>query len=927
MSPDTSVPGIQFIGAADLSDESKSSLAELIERIQGGVVQIAAGSGSGSGFIVDPNGLVVTNEHVVEGARRVEIWLTNGRRYDGDVLERDAIADLALVQIDSEDQFSVIAIGNPDRVRVGDEVLALGFPLADKIGSSLTVTRGIISSTRTLGDVELLQTDAAINPGNSGGPLVNRDGEIIGINTSRIEETDSGRPVSGIGFAVSVVELERRLPMLNSRRVNNPVTTTPTPTALLTPTPAAQVVDTVPVFSSGVSDLDYTVGSAISSLTFPAATGGNGTLSYSLTPSVPGLSFDTQTRQLTGTPTSAGAYHMTYRVSDADDNTADADADTRSFTIAVAPDTAPSFLSGVSDLDYTAGSAIPSRTLPAATGGNGSLVYSLTPAVSGLRFSPQTRQLTGTPTSPGTYNMTYRVTDADDNTADVDADSISFTIIVITPDTAPRFSSGASDLDYTLGTPVSGPALPIATGGNGALTYYLTPAVPGLTFTQATRQLTGTPTTAGTYNMTYRVTDSDANTADFDSDTIWFTITVVVPDIDYDVDGDGLIEVVNLEQLNAIRWDSDGDGVVDLGGNPDAYAAAFPNPAPDMGCTSRCTGYELTRDLDFDSGGSYASGTVDQNWRTGTGWEPIGGETHHTRFAATLDGNGHTIFNLYVDRRDATYGRRFVYTGLFGYTNSKGVIRRIGLVSVDVSGSFAVGALVGRNSGTIEASSATGIIEAEYDAAGGLVGHNEGRIMTSYARVDVSSRAAVGGLVGINYGTISASYARGSVSGRLVKAGGLVGEVSSGSITACYATGSVSAGGTMSEKVHYYIEGGQAIVVTPEEGGGKLGNTTLIYYGVPPSDITTSYRAGGLVGTNDGTVSASYWDIDTSGMTVGVGAGITAGVEGNTTAELQTPTDYTGMYASWKIDVDGDGAPDDIWDFGTSSEYPKLHPE
>ena len=832
MSPDTSVPGIQFIGAADLSDESKSSLAELIEHIQGGVVQIAAGSGSGSGFIVDPNGLVVTNEHVVEGARRVEIWLTNGRRYDGDVLERDAIADLALVQIDSEDQFSVIPIGNPDGVRVGDEVLALGFPLADKIGSSLTVTRGIISSTRTLGDVDLLQTDAAINPGNSGGPLVNRDGEIIGINTSRIEETDSGRPVSGIGFAVSVIELERRLPMLNSRRVNNPVTTTPTPTALLTPTPAAQVVDTVPVFSSGVSDLDYTAGSAISSLTFPAA-----------------------------------------------------------------------------------------------TGGNGSLVYSLTPAVSGLRFSPQTRQLTGTPTSPGTYNMTYRVTDADDNTADADADSISFTIIVITPDTAPRFSGRASDLNYTVGAPVSGPALPIATGGNGALTYYLTPAVPGLTFTQATRQLTGTPTSPGTYNMTYRVTDADANTADFDSDTIWFTITVVVPDIDYDVDGDGLIEVVNLEQLNAIRWDSDGDGVVDLGGNPDAYAAAFPNPAPDMGCTSRCTGYELTRDLDFHSGGSYASGTVDQNWRTGTGWEPIGGESHHTRFAATFDGNGHTIFNLYIDRRDATYGRRFVYTGLFGYTNSKSVIRRIGLVSVDVSGSFAVGALVGRNSGTIGASFATGIIEAEYDAAGGLVGHNEGSIMTSYARVDVSSRAAVGGLVGINYGTISASYARGSVSGRLVKAGGLVGEVSSGSITACYATGSVSAGGTMSEKVHYYIESGQAIVVTPEEGGGTLGNTTLIYYGVPPSDIATSYRAGGLVGTNDGTVSASYWDIDTSGMTVGVGAGITAGVEGNTTAELQTPTDYTGMYASWKIDVDGDGDPDDIWDFGTSSEYPILHPE
>ena len=925
--PDTPEPNIHFIGAADLSDESKSSLAELIERIQAGVVQITAGSSSGSGFIIDADGLVITNEHVVGGARSVGVWLTNGRFYEADVLERDATADLALVQIDSNDRFHAIAIGNPNGVRVGDEVLALGFPLADRIGNRLTVTRGIISSTRIVDGVDLLQTDAAINPGNSGGPLVDSEGEVIGVNTSRIEETDTGRPVNSIGFAVSVIELERRLPTLNARRVSNPVTTTPTPTALLTPTPTTRPVDIAPSFTSSVAYMDYAAGTAVSTPALPAAVGGNGTLIYSLTPVVPGLSFDTQTRELTGTPTSPGTYSMTYSVTDADDNTADVDADTISFTITVVPDTAPSFTGRVSDLDYTAGTAVSGLTLPAATGGNGPLIYSLTPAVPGLRFSPQTRQLTGTPASPGTYSMTYGVTDDDDNTADIDADTISFTITVIVPDTAPSFSGGASDLDYTVGTPVSGPALPIATGGNGALTYYLTPAVPGLTFAQATRQLTGAPTAAGTYNMTYRVTDADANTANFDSDTIWFTITVVVPDIDYDVDRDGLIEVANLEQLNAIRWDPDGDGVARRGSESEAYAAVFPNPAPGMGCTSRCTGYELTRDLDFDSDGSYASGSVNQNWRTGTGWEPIGGESHHTRFAATFDGNSHTIFNLYIDRSDATHGRRFLYTGLFGYTNNKSAIRRIGLVSVDVSGSFAVGALVGRNSGTISASFATGIIEGEYDGAGGLVGHNEGSIITSYARVDVSSRAAVGGLVGTNDGTIGASYARGDVSGRLVKVGGLVGEVASGSITACYATGSVSAGGTMSEKVHYYIEGGQAIAVTPEEGG-KLGNAArLIYYGVPPSDITTSYRAGGLVGTNDGTISASYWDTDTSGMTAGVGSGITTGVGGNTTAELQTPTDYTGMYTFWNIDVDGDGDPDDIWDFGTSSEYPRLHPE
>ena len=86
-------------------------------------------------------------------------------------------------------------------------MIALGFPFADRIGNNLTVTRGIISSTRTVDGVDLLQTDAAINQGNSGGPLVNSDGEVIGVNTSKIEEADSGRPVDNIGFAVSVIEL------------------------------------------------------------------------------------------------------------------------------------------------------------------------------------------------------------------------------------------------------------------------------------------------------------------------------------------------------------------------------------------------------------------------------------------------------------------------------------------------------------------------------------------------------------------------------------------------------------------------------------------------------------------------------------------------------------------------------------------------
>ena len=241
-SPGTSGLDIRFVGAADLSDQGKSSLAEVIERIQDGVVQVVAGSGSGSGFIINESGVVVTNEHVVRGQRKVGILLTNGTRYSGEVLSRDSTADLALVQIESNDRFHAIAVGDPADVRVGDEVLALGYPLVGRIGNSLTVTRGIISSTRTVNGVDLLQTDAAINPGNSGGPLINRDGSVIGVNTFRIEETTGGRPVNSIGFSVSVIELHRRVPIVNAAPATTP--STPTGKAPMTPSPAPTVAPT-----------------------------------------------------------------------------------------------------------------------------------------------------------------------------------------------------------------------------------------------------------------------------------------------------------------------------------------------------------------------------------------------------------------------------------------------------------------------------------------------------------------------------------------------------------------------------------------------------------------------------------------------------------------------------------------------------------
>ena len=135
------------------------------------------------------------------------------------MLERSAGADLALVHIDSDDRFDYIAVGDPAGTRVGDEVLALGFRIADRIGTNLTVTRGIISSTRKVTGISLFQTDRAINPGNSGGPLVNMDGAAIGVNTSKIDATSAGRPVDNIGFAVSAIEWELRLNTLKGHQV------------------------------------------------------------------------------------------------------------------------------------------------------------------------------------------------------------------------------------------------------------------------------------------------------------------------------------------------------------------------------------------------------------------------------------------------------------------------------------------------------------------------------------------------------------------------------------------------------------------------------------------------------------------------------------------------------------------------------------
>ncbi len=349
---------------------------------------------------------------------------------------------------------------------------------------------------------------------------------------------------------------------------------------------------------------------------------------------------------------------------------------------------------------------------------------------------------------------------------------------------------------------------------------------------------------------------------------------------DYDVDNDNLIDVSTLAQLNAMRWDLDGNGVSTNVG----YATAFPNPAAGMGCQATCAGYELEADLDFntdtstDVSGEAVIDDQDDYWNGGAGWEPIGTDANardSERYNAVFDGNGHTISNLFINGSGS-------YVGLFGAMGTDSEIRRVGLESVDVTGSAKVG---------------------------GLVGLAHGDIRFTYTTGSVTALQEVGGLVGVynaNGSALAASYSTASVTGRDQDIGGLVGEITGGEIRASYASGAVDAGEVGS------VVGGLV-------GDGSSGATITASYATGAVSIGFGEGPGGLAASFDDLVKDSYWDAQTSGQNA------SAGGTRKTTQQLQSPTVYGGIYANWNIDVDDDGRADDPWDFGTASQYPALH--
>ena len=410
---------------------------------------------------------------------------------------------------------------------------------------------------------------------------------------------------------------------------------------------------------------------------------------------------------------------------------------------------------------------------------------------------------------------------------------------------------------------------------------------------------------------------------------------------DYDTDDDGLIEVDSLAKLNAVRYDLDGDGVADTvyesdGSTVDAaataanqagYAIGFSAPASgqcDDGGTSEtetCSGYELTENLDFDTDGN---GDTDGNdsggayWHSGAGWAPIGvfsddgNASNDLAFTGVFEGNGNTLSNLFINRSTTDYA------GLFGHVF--GEVRNVGLVAADVTGRNNVGALVGWNEArTVTGAWVSGSVSGVGNV-GGLVGQNHGSVTVSYSTADVTGTGGdVGGLVGYNgeFGAVEDAWASGAVSGGSNgdNVGGLVG-ANVGTVQASYSTGAVS--------------------------GDR--------------------RVGALIGALEDTIDGeqvsgylfdSYADRDTSGVLRAVGDSFNMVVETcalvtetdgagrevtrpvctfrerpilalRTTAQLQSPTGYTGIYSDWDIEAGAAGAAHDVWDFGTEHNYPVL---
>jgi len=237
--PAASVPSAPTVSTAPVSSAPAANLVNeqdkfvtIYRQVSPSVVTILTSTGLGSGWVYDTNGDIVTNNHVVQGETKVEVDFTSGQKVYGNVIGTDAYSDLAVVKVDAaanQLQLQPLSLGDSSSVQVGQIVIAIGNPF----GLSGSMTTGVISglgrtvesgpqtsSGGSFSSGDILQTDAPINPGNSGGPLLNLNGEVVGVN-SQIETNNtnsSGQPTSsGVGFAISVNTVKRVIPSLISK--------------------------------------------------------------------------------------------------------------------------------------------------------------------------------------------------------------------------------------------------------------------------------------------------------------------------------------------------------------------------------------------------------------------------------------------------------------------------------------------------------------------------------------------------------------------------------------------------------------------------------------------------------------------------------------------------------------------------------------
>ena len=331
-------------------------------------------------------------------------------------------------------------------------------------------------------------------------------------------------------------------------------------------------------------------------------------------------------------------------------------------------------------------------------------------------------------------------------------------------------------------------------------------------------------------------------------------LTIVINDddvADYSSD-DRLIDVRTPQQLHAMRWDLNGDGVPDDPAYATSYSDAFPAPARNMGCATTCTGYALARDVDLGASRFGRGGG-------GAGWLPIG--AGDTGYDGDFDGRDYVVSGLYIHRPTSDHVGLFARLGE-GTTERR--IQNLGLINVNVTGNDYVGALAGRVSTDVVVAkvyvSSGSVVGAT--GVGGLAGLIGDDVLAVYASVAVSGTSAVGGLAGISSGADARRLVASYAAGRIV--------------------------------------------------GGDAGR------------IVGGANRGGLVGRHAGTRSGdedNYWDTSVSGLETSALSGLGIGTD---TRSLQEPTTYSGIYAAWDVDVDGDGAGDDPWRFGTSFDYPVL---